>query len=175
MSNPVRGLFLVYTGNGKGKTSAAVGALVRSSGQGFRAVMLQFIKSGKRISGERVIAERLGIEIAPLGDGFTWLSKDIDQTKQLALDAWERAKAVIAGGEYDLVVLDEFTYPLQYLWIDARDAVTAIDARPAHVHVIVTGRAAPEALMEAADLVTEMREVKHPYKAGIPAQRGIDF
>jgi len=175
MTRPSQGLFLVYTGNGKGKTSAAVGAVVRATGQGFRAVMLQFIKSGKRVSGERVIAERLGIEMAPLGDGFTWLSKDLDQTKQLALDAWERAKGIIAGGEYDLVVLDEFTYPLQYLWIDAREAVAAIAARPAHVHVIVTGRAAPDALIEAADLVTEMREIKHPYQAGIPAQRGIDF
>jgi len=175
MTREQHGLFLIYTGNGKGKTSAAVGAVVRATGQGFRVVMLQFIKSGKRVSGERVIAERLGVEITPLGDGFTWLSKDVDRTMQLALDAWERAKAVIAGGEYDLVVLDEFTYPLQYFWIDVREAVEAIAARPAHVHVIVTGRAAPDALIEAADLVTEMREVKHPYQAGIPAQRGIDF
>jgi cob(I)alamin adenosyltransferase len=175
MTRPQHGLLIVYTGNGKGKTSAAVGAVVRATGQGLRAVMLQFIKSGARVSGERVSAERLGVEIAPLGDGFTWLSKDIERTAQLALDAWERAKAIIAAGEHDLVVLDEFTYPLQYLWIDAREAVAAFAARPAHVHVIVTGRAAPDVLVEAADLVTEMREVKHPYQAGIPAQRGIDF
>ncbi len=175
MTRARRGLFLVYTGNGKGKTSAAVGALVRATGQGLRVVMFQFIKSGKRVSGERLAAERLGVEITPLGDGFTWLSKDVDRTIQLALDAWERAQTVISSGEYDLVVLDEFTYPLQYSWIDVDEALAAIAARPAHVHVIVTGRAAPDALIQAADLVTEMREVKHPYTAGIPAQRGIDF
>ncbi|MCK9517859.1 MAG: cob(I)yrinic acid a,c-diamide adenosyltransferase [Dehalococcoidia bacterium] len=175
MTAPVRGLFLVYTGNGKGKTSAAVGAVVRATGHGYRATMLQFIKSGKRASGERLAAARLGIEIVPLGDGFTWLSKDIEQTKRLALDAWERAKRLITAGDHDLIVLDEFTYPLQYLWIDASHAAATIAARPPHVHVIVTGRTAPEALVEAADLVTEMREVKHPYQSGIPAQRGIDF
>lgn len=175
MTAPARGLFLVYTGNGKGKTSAAVGAVVRATGHGYRATMLQFIKSGKRASGERMAAARLGIEIVPLGDGFTWLSKDIEQTKGLALDAWERAKELIAAGEHDLIVLDEFTYPLQYLWIDAGEAAATIGARPSHVHVIVTGRAAPDVLIEAADLVTEMREVKHPYQGGVPAQRGLDF
>ncbi|HEY5476591.1 MAG TPA: cob(I)yrinic acid a,c-diamide adenosyltransferase [Tepidiformaceae bacterium] len=171
-----RGLVIVYTGDGKGKTTAALGVLFRAWGHRQRVIVLQFIKSGRPPAGEHEAADRLGIEVAALGDGFTWLSKDIEQTASLATDAWERAKATIVGGEYDVVVLDELTYPLQYLWVPVQEVIETLRARPAHVHVVITGRGAPAELIEAADLVTEMRLIKHPYREqGIPAQKGIDF
>jgi cob(I)alamin adenosyltransferase len=176
MTQARRGLVIVNTGNGKGKTTAALGLLLRSWGHDYRAVMLQFIKSGERPTGERIAAERLGIEIAPLGDGFTWLSKDLEHSKELGKAAWERAKGCILSGDYDVVILDELTYPLQYLWIPTADVIATLAERPPHVHVVITGRGAPPALIEAADLVTEMQEIKHPFKdKGIVAQPGVDF
>ncbi len=171
-----RGLVIVNTGDGKGKTTAALGVLFRAWGHGQRVIVLQFIKSGSPPAGEHEAADRLGVEIVALGDGFTWLSKDIEQTAALASNAWDRAKATILGGHYDVVILDELTYPLKYLWVPVQELIETLRARPAHVHVIITGRGAPEALIEAADLVTEMRLIKHPYRdQGISAQKGIDF
>lgn len=171
-----RGLVIVNTGDGKGKTTAALGILLRAWGHDQRVAMLQFIKSPERHTGEHEAAARLGIEIVALGDGFTWLSKDVERTASLAADAWERAKATILGGDYDVVILDELTYPLQYLWVSVQEVIDTLRARPAHVHVVITGRGAPEELIEAADLVTEMRLIKHPYRdQGISAQKGIDF
>lgn len=170
------GLVIVYTGNGKGKTTAALGLLLRARGHDYRVAMLQFIKSGKRPTGERIAADRLGVDIQPLGDGFTWLSKDLDQTRQLAVDAWEKAKALLSSGKQDVLILDEFTYPLQYLWIDVADVVDALQSRPGDMHVVITGRAAPDALIEFADLVTEMRPIKHPFAdQRLGAQQGVDF
>jgi cob(I)alamin adenosyltransferase len=176
MSQKRRGLVIVNTGNGKGKTTAALGLLLRAWGHDYRTVMLQFIKSGDRPTGERIAAGRIGLGIVPLGDGFTWLSKDLDRSKQLAIAAWERGREHILSGDYDVVILDEMTYPLQYLWIDTAEVVRVLQSRPPHVHVVITGRAAPPALVEAADLVTEMTEVKHPFRdQGISAQPGVDF
>lgn len=176
MSRRPQGLVIINTGNGKGKTTAALGLMFRAWGHNFRVTMLQFIKSDRRKTGEHLAAERLSIDLVPMGDGFTWLSKDLEQSRTLAREAWRYAEALIMGGEFDVVILDELTYPLQYLWISTDEVLACLSKRPPHVHVVITGRAAPEALVEAADLVTEMREVRHPYRdRGLQAQRGVDF
>lgn len=170
-----KGLVIVNTGDGKGKTSAALGVLFRAWGRGMRVLMLQFIKHSTANFGEHRAARKIGIKIEPMGDGFTWLSKDIERTKALALDQWERTKQELLSGEYDILVLDELTYPLEYGWIPVEDLVEALLNRPAQLHVIITGRRAPQKLIDCADLVTEMKEIKHPYQRGIRAQIGIDF
>lgn len=170
------GLLIVNTGHGKGKTTAALGVLLRAAGRDMKVGMFQFIKSAANPYGEHVAAERLGVEIVPLGDGFTWLSENIEEDRALARAGWERVRAAIDSGDFDVLILDELTYPLNYGWLDVAEVVGAIAARPAGTHVIVTGRDAPEALLEAADLVTEMRLVKHPYRdQGIGAQPGIEL
>jgi len=168
-------LVIVYTGNGKGKTTAALGALFRAYGRGWNIVMLSFIKSETSNYGEERAARKLGIEMVPLGGGFTWLSKDLEKDKALARECWERCKERINSGNYDLVILDEVTYPLNYGWLDVEEVIEVLRRRPRDLHVILTGRDAPQALIEFADLVTEMREVKHPFQKGIKAQPGIDF
>ncbi|HXH20681.1 MAG TPA: cob(I)yrinic acid a,c-diamide adenosyltransferase [Dehalococcoidia bacterium] len=168
-------LVIVYTGNGKGKTTAALGAIFRAFGRGWRCIMLSFIKSETSNYGEERAARKLGIEMIPLGAGFTWLSKDIEKDKALARRCWEVCKEKIESGQYDLVVLDEMTYPLNYGWLDLDEVINVLRSRPPDLHVIITGRDAPQALVDFADLVTEMREVKHPFQQGIKAQTGIDF
>lgn len=168
-------LVLLYTGDGKGKTSSALGVTMRAWGRGWSICWLQFIKSTTSHFGETRAAAAMGIEMIPLGDGFTWLSEDIEKDKALARECWELAREKIGSGRYDLVVLDEITYPISYGWLDADAVVSALAARPPDVHLILTGRAAPEQLVEFADLVTEMTEVKHPYQSGIKAQPGIDY
>ncbi len=170
-----KGLVMVNTGNGKGKSTAALGVLFRAWGRNMRVIMLQFIKPPTAKFGEHRAAQKIGIEIKALGDGFTWLSKDMDRTKALAIEQWEVCKETIASGKYDIVILDEFTYTLHYGWIPVEEALEVLRNRPEMVHVIITGRNAPQALIEFADLVTEMREIKHPYKQGIKAQPGIEF
>ena len=170
-----KGLVIVNTGKGKGKTTAAMGVLLRAWGRGMKVIMLQFIKHSTANFGEQRAAEKMGIEMRAMGDGFTWRSKDLDQSAELARAHWEDCKTVIASGEYDLVVLDEFTYPMHYGWIDTDEVIEVLKARPEMLHVIITGRNAPEALVEYADLVTEMQVVKHPYQQGIKAQPGIEF
>ncbi|HXF51117.1 MAG TPA: cob(I)yrinic acid a,c-diamide adenosyltransferase [Dehalococcoidia bacterium] len=170
-----KSLVLVNTGDGKGKTTAALGVMFRAWGRGLRVCMLQFIKTATSNYGEHRAAKKIGIEIIPLGGGFTWLSKDIERDKALARELWERARERIASGDYDLVVLDEFTYPLIYGWLPLDDVIDALRRRPEHVSVIITGRDAPAALIDFADTVTEMREVKHPYQKGITALAGIDY
>jgi cob(I)alamin adenosyltransferase len=168
-------LVIVYTGNGKGKTTAALGALLRAWGRGWKVVMLSFIKSETSNYGEERAARKLGIEMVPLGGGFTWLSKDLDKDKALARKCWDLCKEKIGSGEYDLVILDEITYPLNYGWLELDEVVETLRGRPKDLHVIITGRDAPQALIDFADLVTEMREVKHPFQQGVKAQPGIDF
>lgn len=170
-----KGLVVVNTGNGKGKTSAAMGVLLRAWGRRMRVTMLQFIKHSTANFGEHRAARKMGVEMKPMGDGFTWLSKDIDSTKRLALELWRECKEKILSGGYDIVILDEFTYPLHYGWIPVEDALETLRSRPPDLHVIITGRYAPQELIDFADLVTEMREIKHPYRKGIKAQLGIDF
>ncbi len=170
-----KGLVIVNTGSGKGKTTAAMGVLLRSWGRGLRVIMLQFIKHSTANFGEQRAANKMGIEMRAMGDGFTWRSKDMEQTAELAVAHWEECKKTIASGEYDVVILDEFTYPLHYGWIPTDDVIQVLKQRPEMQHVIITGRHAPEALIEYADLVTEMKVVKHPYQQGIKAQPGIEF
>lgn len=170
------GLTIVNTGKGKGKTTAALGTILRSWGRGYRICMIQFIKSETGQWGEIKAAKKLGIEWHKTGDGFTWLSKDMEETTARALHGWKLAQEKIAGGEYDLIVLDEFTYPLHYGWLKTPDILGWLRAnRPARLHLIITGRYAPQELIEYADLVTEMKLVKHPYEKGIKAQPGVEF
>lgn len=168
-------LVIVYTGDGKGKTTAALGLLFRAWGRGRRVVMLQFIKSTTSNYGENRAAKKLGVEIITLGGGFTWLSKDIERDKALARELWAQCRERIASGQYDIVILDEFTYPLAYGWLPLDEVIDVLRSRPEGVHIVITGRDAPQELIDFADLVTEMREVKHPFQQGIKAQAGIDF
>ncbi len=170
-----RGLVIVNTGDGKGKTTAALGVLLRASGQNMRVVMLQFLKSKTGNWGEMRSAQRLGVEIIPLGDGFTWMSKDLDKDRALAQACWQLCREKIESDQYDVVIMDEITYALNYGWLSLEEVLDTLRKRNPLMHVIITGRDAPEALIEFADMVTEMREVKHPYKSGILAQKGIEF
>jgi cob(I)alamin adenosyltransferase len=171
-----KALVIVNTGNGKGKTTAALGTLFRAWGRGWNVVMLQFIKADTGNFGEHRGARKAGFEIIPLGSGFTWLSKDIEKDKALARACWEQCKERLLSGAYDLVALDEITYPLTFGWLPVDEVIETLRSRPSHVHVILTGRDAPAELVEFADLVTEMQEIKHPYKTrGIKAQAGIEF
>ena len=170
-----QGLVIVNTGDGKGKTTAAMGALFRAWGRDSKVVMLQFIKHSTANFGEQRAAKKIGVEMRAMGDGFTWRSQDLEQTAALAKAHWEECRKVISSGEYDMVILDEFTYPLHYGWVSTEEVIEVLKRRPPMQHVIITGRHAPQALIDYADLVTEMRVVKHPYQQGIKAQPGIEF
>ena len=169
-----RGLILVNTGNGKGKSTAAFGVALRAVGQGLRVSVIQFIK-GKWKTGELNAAERLGLELMPMGKGFTWESKNIEEDKALMRHAWSVASEKILSGNYELIILDEINYVLSYGYLAVNEVVQTLERRPSQVHVILTGRNAPEEIVSIADCVTEMRDVKHPYRNGIAAQIGIDF
>lgn len=172
-----KGLVIVNTGNGKGKTTAAFGLAFRARGRGMRVGILQFIKPGTARFGEIRAARDAGIQVEGAGDGWTWKSKDLDESAALARAGWERAQTFIEGGEFDVLVLDEFTYPLHYEWLDTAEVIAWLtEHKPEDMHLVITGRYAPEALIEYADLVTEMTLVKHPFKEqGIRAQPGIEF
>lgn len=170
-----RGLLIVYTGDGKGKTSAALGMLVRARGWAMRVAMYQFIKSADLQVGEHQGARSLDVEIVPLGRGLTWQGGSMASHRDCAVQGWQRCRQALSDPGYDAVILDEITYPVAYGWLSAEEVLAAIRARPPHQHVVLTGRGAPEELIEAADLVTEMRERKHPQRAGVPAQRGVEF
>jgi cob(I)alamin adenosyltransferase len=169
-----RGLLWVNTGNGKGKSTAAFGLALRAIGQGLTVSIIQFIK-GKWKTGEREAARRLGLELTPMGKGFTWESKNLEEDKAMMRRAWAAASEKILSGRYDLIILDELNYVLGYGYIAVDEVVQVLRSRPPHVHVVLTGRNAPDEIMAMADGVTEMRDVKHPYRSGIPAQKGIDF
>ena len=174
-----KGLLIVYTGPGKGKTTCALGAAFRAVGQGLRVLMVQFIK-GSWHYGELDAAKMLGddkFEIRPMGRGFVKIggAETDPEDIRLAEECWQSGCEAICSGKYDLVILDEINYTLSYKMLDAQKVVDALKARPERVHVICTGRNAHPLLVELADLVTEMKEVKHPYTKGILAQRGIDY
>jgi cob(I)alamin adenosyltransferase len=171
-----RGLFVVFTGNGKGKTTAALGMALRAAGQGLKVLILQFIK-GTWSYGELEALKRFEeIEIEPLGSGFTWKKESLEEDARLAGAGWERADAAIRESLYDMIILDELNYVLSYGLLPLELVLDGIKNRPEGMHVVVTGRGAPEELIRAADLVTEMRQIKHPYHdQGIKAQRGIEF
>jgi len=169
-----RGLVIVNTGDGKGKSTAAFGLALRAHGRGKAVKIFQFMKVPTARFGEHRMFEQIGIPIEGLGDGFSWKSQDLERSAQLARDGWERACATILAGEHFLVVLDEITYPLIYGWLPLDGVVQTLRERPGHVHVCLTGRRCPPEIVELADTVTEMTLVKHAFKAGIPAQRGIE-
>jgi cob(I)alamin adenosyltransferase len=174
-----KGLLIVYTGPGKGKTTCALGTAFRAVGQGLRVLMIQFIK-GSWHYGELDAARMLGddkMEIRPMGRGFVKVGGAETDAEDIRLcnEAWEFGRSQIDGGKYELVVLDEINYVISYEMLDVDRVVEALAQRPEHVHVICTGRNAHPRLVELADLVTEMREIKHPYTKGILAQRGIDY
>lgn len=166
---------LVHTGDGKGKTSAAMGIAMRAVARDWRVCVVQFVKDGRWKTGEEASGRRLGIDWWSLGDGFTWNSRDMDRTEAVAREAWRSARELIRAGEHELVVLDEITYPLNWGWIDAEDVFETIRSRPPHVNVVATGRDAPTTLCEIADTVTEMLAAKHAFDAGVAAMRGIEF
>ena len=168
-------LLIVNTGNGKGKSSAAFGVMVRGVARGWRVAVLQFIKSGDWKVGEEAVGRQLGVDWQALGHGFTWDSANLDNDKALAQQSWATARAVIEAGEHDLIILDELTYLMNWSWIDADEVIDVLRDRPPKVNIIVTGRDASQALQDIADTVTEMREIKHAYNAGIRAKRGLDY
>ena len=169
-----RGLIIAYTGDGKGKSTAAFGLALRAHGRAKAVKIFQFMKVPTARFGEHRMFEQLGIPIEGLGDGFSWKSQDLEHSAQLAREGWDRASAAIMSGEFFMVTLDELTYPLIYGWLSLDAVLTTLRERPHHVHVVITGRRCPEEIMALADTVTEMRMIKHAFKAGVPAQRGIE-
>jgi cob(I)alamin adenosyltransferase len=168
-------VLIVNTGEGKGKTTAAMGVVLRAVARGWRVCVVQFVKSGRWRTGEEDVAGRLGVDWRTLGEGFTWDSEDLKRDRAMAQRAWEEAAERIASGAFDLVVLDEITYPINWGWIDGGEVAEALRDRPGNVNVVATGRDAPEVLVAMADTVTEMVKVRHAYDRGIGARRGIDF
>ncbi len=168
-------LVLVNTGNGKGKSSSAFGVMLRALAVDWPVAVCQFIKSSEWQVGEEKIGRQLGVEWRAFGDGFTWDSDNIDTDIAHARAGWAEAQQLITDGEHRLVILDELTYLCSWGWIDEADVVATIRDRPDHVNIVITGRDAPAALVEVADTVTEMTEVKHAYQQGIRAKRGIDY
>lgn len=168
-------LVLVNTGPGKGKTSAAMGVVIRSVARGWPVGVVQFLKSGSWHTGEEKVCRQLGVDWWTDGEGFTWLSEDLSVDESVAVGAWTRARALIEAGDHQLVVLDEVTYPVNWGWIDVADVVETIRSRPDHVNIVITGRNAPAELIDVADTVSEIADVKHAYQAGIRAKKGIDF
>ena len=173
-----RGLLMVHTGNGKGQTTSALGLMMRAAGRGLKCCMIQFMKSRNDRYGEHDAAEKLGIEVHTMGDGFTWDTKNPEQDRTTSRKTWELCVEKLRSGDYDMLVFDELVYVLSYDMLPLAEVLEEIQsvrtAQPA-LHIVVTGRDAPAELIAAADLVTEMKEIKHPFNAGIRAQQGIEF
>jgi cob(I)alamin adenosyltransferase len=177
MSEPKgnKGLVMIYTGNGKGKTTAALGQLVRVSGWDWKVVMFQFIKGSKLAAGEHRAAKKLGLDLRPMGAGFTWNEKGKEKAIALSLEQWQNCKEAILSGDFKMVIMDEASYPMKLGWIPTKDVIDTIKRRPEGMHVLLTGRDMPDEILELADLVTEMREIKHPFNEGVRAQKGVEF
>ena len=171
-----RPLLVVVTGNGKGKSTSAFGMLLRSWNRDYRCGVVQFIKSGKWKVGEQRAAEALGgIDWMKTGDGWSWISKDLTESADLARAGWEEVKRFIAEERYEFLLLDEFTYPMKWGWVDVDEVVETLVDRPGFQHIVITGRDAPQALIDAADLVSEVTLVKHQMERGIRGQQGIEW
>jgi cob(I)alamin adenosyltransferase len=168
-------LVLINTGDGKGKSTAAFGVMLRGVARGWKVAVLQFVKGGEWKVGEEKVGRELGVDWHALGGGFTWDSDDLAGDKARAAEAWAVAADIIAAGDHQLVVLDELTYLCNWEWLDVDTVAAAIRDRPGHVSIVITGRDAPQQLVDVADTVTEMRHVKHAYDDGIRAMRGIDY
>ncbi len=171
-----KGLLIVHTGKGKGKSTAAFGLVFRALGNGMKVGIVQFVK-GRWQTGERAALEKFGdqVTINTMGEGFTWETQDRARDIAAARAAWEKAKALIIDDEHRLVVLDELNIVLRYDYLDLAEVLEVLQARPPMKHVVVTGRNARDELIEAADLVTEMEQIKHPFRSGVKAQVGIEF
>lgn len=171
-----KGLLIVHTGKGKGKSSAAMGMVVRAIGHGLKVGVVQFIK-GAMATGEKAVFDAFPtqVEFKPMGEGFTWDTQDRARDIAVTRTAWEEVKRMIADPSYDMVLADELNIVLRYDYLPLDEVLAVFAARPPMQHVIATGRNAPDALIEAADLVTEMTQVKHPFRSGVKAQKGIEF
>lgn len=175
LQDPEKGLVLVHTGAGKGKSSSAFGVVIRALGWNQRVGVVQFIK-GKWKTGERLFIDKLGgVDWHTMGEGFTWDTQDKDRDIAAAQAAFAKGRAMMESGDYDLVVLDEICIAMRYDYISTADVIAGLEARDRRTGVILTGRDAKPELCDYADLVTEMTEVKHPFKAGIKAQKGVDY
>lgn len=174
-SRQQRGLFLIHTGSGKGKSTAAFGILARALGHGMKAVVIQFIKSRSDTGEEAFFHNHPGVEWQVMGEGFTWETQDDARDAAAARAAWAIAERALANPEVDLVLLDEFTYAFKYRWLETAPVLAAIARRPTMQHLIITGRAAPQELIDAADTVTEMKLVKHAFQSGLQAMPGIEW
>jgi cob(I)alamin adenosyltransferase len=184
MSNKRRhGLILVLTGDGKGKTTSALGLAFRALGNGLRVFVVQYIK-GKWKTGEKKLADLLrahadhlglDIEIRPMGDGFTWITQNREQDVATTRQIWEVSKEAIASKRYDLVILDEINVVMKLGYLDPKEVVAFLQTRDPDLHVVLTGRGAPAEIIELADTVSEVKMIKHHYKAGVKAQQGIEF
>jgi len=171
-----QGLVIVYTGDGKGKTTAALGLLLRAWGRGMRICVIQFIKAVTGSWGETKAAKKLEIEWHTLGDGFVYSTSDTTKSIEYAQKGWALAQEKILSGAYDVIILDEFTYTLQLGWFETKEVIEWLKRnKPPELSLVITGRGAPQELIEYADLVTEMTNIKHPYDKGIKAKAGIDF
>jgi cob(I)alamin adenosyltransferase len=170
-----RSLVIVNTGDGKGKSTAAFGMMLRALARDWRVAVVQFLKSGDWHTGEEQIARQLSVDWRAIGEGFTWDSADLSEDEAVARRAWDEAATLIGAGEHRLVVLDEITYPLNWGWLDLDQTLATIRDRPPDVNVVATGRDAPDALIDLADTATEMRSIKHAYDRGIAAKKGLDY
>lgn len=170
-----RGLFLIHTGNGKGKSTAAFGLLARALGHGMKAVVVQFIKSRSDTGEESFFKTSPNVTWHVMGDGFTWETQDAEQDKKTAQSAWAIVNQALQDASIDIIILDEFTYTLKYGWLEIGEVISAIQNRPVMQHLVVTGRGAPPALVEIADTVSEIALVKHAFHAGVQAMPGIEF
>lgn len=171
-----KGLLIVHTGKGKGKTSAALGMVVRAIGHGMKVGVVQFVK-GAMVTGEKAIFDAFpdNVEFKPMGEGFTWNTQDRTRDIAAARAAWDEVRRMIDDPAYHMVLADELNIVLRYDYLPLDEVLETLRAKPEMKHVIVTGRNAPDALMEAADLVTEMTMVRHPFRSGVKAQAGIEF
>ena len=174
-ASQTKGLLLVLTGNGKGKSSSAFGMAARALGHGMRVGVAQFIKGRSDTGEEAFFRKQANVVWHVLGEGFTWDTQDLARDTETARRGWAVVQTMLCDPSFDLIVLDELTYPLKFGWLDLNQVLDDLKNRPPMQHVVITGRGAPEALCDAADTVTEMTDVKHAFRAGIQAQSGIDL
>ena len=170
-----KSLVVLNTGDGKGKSSAAFGVAMRARARQWPVAVVQFLKSEEWVTGEQMMAETLGIDMWSLGEGFTWDSNDLSKDEAEAKEAWRHGKQIVESGQYRLVIFDEITYPLNWGWLDAQEVAATFENRPAGVSLVLTGRDAPDWMIELADTATEMVKTKHAYDSGVVAKKGIDF
>ena len=168
-------VMVLYTGDGKGKSSSAFGVMLRAVARDWQVAVIQFLKSDDWSTGEEKIGKQLGVHWWTLGEGFTWDSQNLSKDEATAKQAWQQAREILLSGKYQLVILDEITYPLNWGWIDEAEVIDALSDRSSKVNVVATGRDAPASLMEIADTVTDMQKVKHIYDTGVMAKAGLDY